>query len=95
MKTKRTVALICVVLAVSGLAYWYFSSGHLFTQTEQMVEVKVKDEIFGTETTRQEWRKDFQLGLEYTAAAVGPLLLIAVGLFWSAARDAKRANGSR
>ncbi len=91
MKTKRTVALICVVLAVGGLAYWYFTSGHMFTQTEQLVEVKVKDEIVGTETTKQEWRPIFQLGLEYTAAVVGPLLLIAAGLFWSAARDAKRA----
>ena len=80
---KKMIALVLALLAVGLLVYWKTADGYLWTQDQ--VEVKVKDEIFGTESS--EWKDEYHPGiLPIIGPAAGALLLLAGGLLWSARR---------
>jgi hypothetical protein len=102
MSTKKITAVVLLVLALGILGYWAANGRKMYTQTKVMKEVEVKDEVFGTTTTTQEWHDEFQLGLIPTpslespldmvsAAPIAGLLILAGGiLLWSAARERRR-----
>jgi hypothetical protein len=90
MTPKKTIAIILVVLALGILGYWAGTGANIFTQTAVLTTVEVKDEVFGTTETKEEWRNEFRPGLDYVGPVAAVLLLAAGGLFWSASRDRRR-----
>jgi hypothetical protein len=80
---KKVIALVLALLAVGLLAYWKASDGYLWSQ--EQVEVKEVDPIFGTESTT--WKDEYHPGLlPVIGPAAGALLLLAAGFLWRARR---------
>jgi hypothetical protein len=90
MGSKKTIAIILIVLALGLLGYWVGNGTPMFTQTEVMTQVEVKDEIFGTTEIKEEWRDEFRPGLDLIGPTAAVLLLAAGWLFWSASKDRRR-----
>jgi hypothetical protein len=77
--TKRNSAITLLIVSLAILIYWWATSGSILTLTK--VAVEKKDELFGT--TYIEWQDGFKLGLEYTTAAVLPMLIASLFFYRS------------
>lgn len=84
---RKTIAWICLVIALGALIYWYATGAHVWTQTQ--VPVEVKDELF--DTTSITWKDELRLGLDWLGSVAAGLIAVALGLFWLDARARKRA----
>lgn len=79
----RMISIFSIVLAL-GIATWWIADGmQVYSKDQRKEVVKVKDEIFGTETETVKYVDDFQLGLlPHALPAIGGLTLVALyGLF--------------
>lgn len=59
----KTISIISLVLVFALVVTWLVQGRQYFTQDKEQKIVKVKDEIFGTETEKIEWIDNFRLGL--------------------------------
>lgn len=59
----KTISIISMVLVFALVVTWMVQGRQYFTQDKEQKIVKVKDEIFGTETEKIEWVDNFRLGL--------------------------------
>ncbi len=59
----KSIFTISIVLLIALLTTWLIHGRQYFTQDKEQKIVKVKDEIFGTETEKIEWVDNFRLGL--------------------------------
>ena len=79
---KKTIAIVCLVLAAAVMGYWAMDgqhSGNLF----EVQKVTMEEDEFGDKVEKKEWVKEFHLGLFDGAlpAALG-LVGVSVGLFF-------------
>jgi hypothetical protein len=77
-KNQKNVILISIILVVAAILAWQLYGGEIFTKTEILIERK--DELLGT--TYREWQDKFILGLDYTLAFIGTVILIAGVAFY-------------
>lgn len=90
-KKQKITILISSVLVVIVFAAWLISGAEIFTKTKVLVEVK--DELFNT--TYNEWRDQFVLGLDLTlviSAVVIILTLILLFIFNKRRRKNEASN---
>ena len=88
---KKTVAIVCFVLAAGVLGYWAMDGQHMANQFKTL-KVTVVEDAFGEEEKKKEWIEEFHLGLMDGAlpAALG-LIGIGAGFFFVDARSRKNA----
>lgn len=72
-KNQKNVIQVSIILIAAAILAWQLYGGEIFTKTEILVQQK--DELLGT--TYREWQDKFILGLDYTLAFIGVLILIA------------------
>ncbi len=77
-KNQKNVILISIILVVAAILAWQLYGGEIFTKTEILIERK--GELLGT--TYREWQDKFILGLDYTLAFIGTVILIAGVAFY-------------
>ena len=59
---KALIALSVIAIIVGGIV-WVADGTHIYTKDREKIVTVVKDELFGTETEKVEWKENFQLGL--------------------------------
>ena len=59
---KKTVAIICFVLAAGVLGYWAMDGQHMANQFKTLKVTMVEDD-FGEEEEKKAWVEEFHLGL--------------------------------
>lgn len=72
-KNQKNVIQVSIILIAAAILAWQLYGGEIFTKTEILVQQK--DELLGT--TYREWQDKFILGLDYTLAFIGVLILLA------------------
>ena len=70
-KQKVVISISGIIIAVL-LFTWLMYGGEIFTKTQVLIEKE--DLLFGI--TYNEWQDKFILGLDYTLAAIGGIILI-------------------
>jgi hypothetical protein len=80
---KKKLATTFFVLALGLIVWWAAEGAAMFTSSES--QVKVKDEMFGTETIK--WEKNFTPGLELIGPLCGVFLIGGLWLMYSAKKD--------
>jgi hypothetical protein len=80
---KKTIATAFFAIALALIVWWAAEGAAMFTSSEQ--QVKVKDELFGTETVN--WEKNFTPGLELVGPLFGVFLLGGLWMMYSAKKD--------
>ncbi len=80
---KKTVAIICFVLAAGVLGYWAMDGQHMANQFKTLKVTTVEDP-FGEDEKKKVWVEEFHLGLMDGAlpAALGLMGLGAAFLFF-------------
>jgi hypothetical protein len=71
-KKQKIVASISGIIIAVLLFTWLLHGGEIFTKTQVLIEKE--DMLFGT--TYNEWQDKFILGLDYTLAAIGGIILV-------------------
>jgi hypothetical protein len=71
-KKQKIVASISGIIISVLLFIWLLHGGEIFTKTQVLIEKE--DLLFGT--TYNEWQDKFILGLDYTLAAIGGIILV-------------------
>lgn len=74
---KRTI-ITGLLLIAAALLIWLGFGAEIFTKTQVLIEKK--DELFGT--SYKEWRDKFILGLDYTIAFSGVIILVSSLILW-------------
>ena len=59
---KKTLAIICFVLAAGVLGYWAMDGKHMANQFKTLKVTQVEDD-FGEMEEKKEWIEEFHLGL--------------------------------
>ncbi|MDB5034745.1 MAG: hypothetical protein JWQ98_1986 [Chlorobi bacterium] len=86
---KRILAIICLLVALGLLVYWWTTGAHIYNV--EQVQVDVVDPLFGT--TTKEWKNDFHPGLlGYIGPAVAVFVVLAGWLFWSGRKPKQPAS---
>jgi hypothetical protein len=80
---KKRIATAFFALALGLIIWWAAEGAAMFTSSEQ--QVKVKDELFGTETVN--WEKNFTPGLELIGPLFGVFLIGGLWMMYSAKKD--------
>lgn len=75
-KKQKIIIFIAALMVIASLITWYSYGGDIWTKTQVLVEKE--DELFGT--TYKEFEDKFVLGLDYTAAFVGAITVLALAL---------------
>ena len=84
----RIISIISIVLALVVSTWWIADGAQIYSKDQRKETVKVKDEIFGTETETIKYVDDFQLGLlPHAAPVIGGLVLIGLFGFLKARRQ--------
>lgn len=74
---KKTFIIALLFIAVA-LLIWLGFGAEVFTKTQVLVEKQ--DELFGN--SYKEWNDQFVLGLDYTLAAIGLIILTSSVIAW-------------
>jgi hypothetical protein len=80
---KKTIAAAFFVIAFGLIIWWAAEGAAFFTSSEQ--QIKVKDELFGTETVR--WEKNFRPGIELVGPLFGVFMIGGLWLMYSSKKD--------
>lgn len=78
-KSQKTILLIAAILILAALAAWLGFGGDIWTKTQVIVEKQ--DELF-PDRTYKELVDRFVLGLDYTAAFIGLVIVTAGTLYF-------------
>lgn len=77
-KSQKKIVFSGLLLIASALIIWLLYGGEIFTKTEILIEKQ--DELLGT--TYKEWEDKFVLGLDFTAAFIGAIILATTAGAW-------------
>lgn len=77
-KSQKKIVFSGLLLIASALVIWLLYGGEIFTKTEILLEKQ--DELLGT--TYKEWEDKFVLGLDFTAAFIGAIILTTTAGAW-------------
>ncbi len=80
---KKTIAAAFFAIAFGLIIWWAAEGAAVFTSSEQ--QIKEKDELFGTETTR--WEENFRPGIELVGPLIGVFMLGGLWLMYSLKKD--------
>ncbi|HET6513282.1 MAG TPA: hypothetical protein VFH43_13900 [Candidatus Kapabacteria bacterium] len=80
---KKTIATAFFAIALGLIIWWAAEGAAFFTSSEQ--QIKVKDELFGTETTK--WEENFTPGLELVGPLFGVFMIGGLWLMYSAKKE--------
>ncbi|MES2766536.1 MAG: hypothetical protein V4642_11740 [Bacteroidota bacterium] len=83
----KIIGIISFVTAMAIAGWWIADGAQIYSKDQRKETVKVKDEIFGTETETIKYVDDFQLGLlPHAAPMIGALVLLGAFSFLKARR---------
>ncbi len=77
-KSQKKIVFSGLLLIASALIIWFLYGGEIFTKTKILIEKQ--DELLGT--TYKEWVDKFVLGLDFTAAFIGAIILATTAGAW-------------
>ncbi|MCO4763054.1 MAG: hypothetical protein KC502_16170 [Myxococcales bacterium] len=59
---KKTIAIVCFILAAGVMGYWAMDGQHMANQFKTLKVTMVEDD-FGDKEEKKEWIEEFHLGL--------------------------------
>ena len=85
--SKKTMAVILLLLAIGVLVYWYVDGAHIYNVDR--VQVEVEDPLFGTKSV--EWQDQFHPGLlGFIGPIAGVLVASSIALYVIARKGERR-----
>ena len=88
---KKTLAILCFVIAAGVLGYWAMDGKHMANQFKTLKVTEVEDD-FGEIEKKEEWVEEFHLGLmDGALAAVLGFSVLGAGLIFLDLRGRKTA----
>lgn len=77
-KSQKKIVFSGLLLIALAFVIWLLSGSEIFTKTEILIEKQ--DELLGT--AYKEWEEKFILGLDFTAAFIGAIVLATTAGAW-------------
>jgi len=84
----KITGIVSFVIALAVAGWWVADGAQIYSKDQRKETIKVKDEIFGTETEKITYVDDFQLGLlPHALPVIGGFILIGAFSFLKARRE--------